>query len=99
MKDFLGILTPEVGETIYVPTALYLNHGVDDFHGGKARVIEVKEGISGGEKIPFIRIAERPSTQYNWPYLKEKQTAFKAEFGDCQAYPDPDDHPDSNRWD
>lgn len=87
---------PKVGDTIYVPTALYLSHGRDDFHGGKATVSKVTSGISAGEEVPFISVKERPRTSYNWEFLAEKQADLKARFGDTLSYPDPDYDPQSN---
>ncbi len=87
---------PKVGEVIYVPTDLYLTHGADDFHGGKAQVVEVVEGISAGLKAPFIRVRERPDTLYNWLYLSRQQEELRKEFGDQEAYSDPDYRPEFN---
>jgi hypothetical protein len=91
-------MTPNVGDTIYVPTALYLSHGVDDFRGGAATVIEVKDSISGGKPAPFVRVAERPETSYNWLFLEPEQEKLKEEFGEERAYPDPDYTPEFNEW-
>lgn len=91
---------PNVGDEIYVPTELYLSHGMDDFCGGLARVTAVKEGISGGKTVHFIQIAERPGSSYNWEqYLVLEQEKLKARFGKSRAHPDPDDRPEFNRWD
>ena len=87
---------PRIGDVIYVPTDLYLSHGVDDFRGGKARVVEVVEEISEGLKTPFIRVDERPDTLYNWPYLSKQQEELRKEFGDQEAHPDPDYRPEFN---
>lgn len=90
---------PEVGQDVYVPTSLYLSHGADDFIGGLCEVIEVKDGISAGKSVPFIRVKERPSTSYNWKRLLEKQESLQAEYGTRRGYPDPDLDPEFNRWD
>ena len=87
---------PKVGDVIYVPTDLYLSHGVDDFRGGKARVVEVVEEVSAGLKTPFIRVGERLDTLYNWSYLSRQQEELRDEFGDQEAHPDPDYRPEFN---
>ena len=51
---------PGVGEVIYLPSALYLSHGRDDFQGGLCTVSAVRPGISGGELTTFINVRERP---------------------------------------
>ena len=38
--------TPKPGDVIYVDTDLYVWHGVDDFHGGKA----IGSSCAGGEE-------------------------------------------------
>lgn len=87
---------PKVGDVIYVPTDLYLSHGVDDFHGGKAQVVEVREEISAGLKQPFVRVRENPDALYNWIYLSRQQEELKKKFGDQKAHPDPDYRPEFN---
>lgn len=86
----------KVGDTIYVDTCLYLSHGIDDFIGGQATVIEVGDDIG---MHPYVRIAERPSWRYNWQVLAEKQEEFKERYGDQTAHPQPDYDPKFNRWD
>jgi len=87
---------PRVGDVIYVPTDLYLTHGVDDFHGGRAQVVEVKDEISAGLKQPFVRVKENPDTLYNWTYLGRQQEELKKKFGDQKAHLDPDNRPEFN---
>lgn len=91
--------TPQVGDDIYLPTALYLSHGADDFIGGLARVRRVGPGMSAGEYVPFVEVAERPGTYYNWRHLREEQEKLRTKFGDNRSYPDPDLRPEFNRWD
>lgn len=93
---------PKVGDTIYVPSAWYLSHGKDDFAGGKATVTKVDASRytdRDGEPIVYIRIKERPGTEYNWKTLEPQQEKLKVEYGDQVAHPDPDDSPESNQWD
>jgi hypothetical protein len=87
---------PKVGDMIYVPSDLYLSHGVDDFQGGKAEVVEVREEISAGLKQPFVRVRENPDTLYNWIHLFKQQEDLKKKFGDQKAHPDPDYRPEFN---
>ena len=95
MKKYVKLL-PNIGDDIYVPTVGYFGHGVDDFHGGLCRVIDVKEGTSAGEKTHYITVAERPSTAYNWEFLAVKQDELKGEFGKNRGYADPDHSPECN---
>lgn len=90
---------PQVGTDIYVGSSWYLSHGVDDFHGGLCEIVSVEVGISAGKPEWFVGIKERPGHFYNYAVLLESQEEWKKEFGDTRGYPDPDDHPDSNRWD
>lgn len=93
---------PKPGSKIYVPTSLYLGHGMDDFMGGVATVVEVK----GDKHLPkdhhnyyMVTVKERPDTGYNLRYLLENQDKWKKEYGELIAHPDPDDRPEFNRWD
>jgi hypothetical protein len=86
---------PKVGEDIYLPGALYLSHGVDDYVGGLAKVAKVHKETYG----TFITTEEIPGHSINWEYLEGEQAALKKEFGKKRAYPDPDDSYESNRWD
>jgi hypothetical protein len=90
---------PKVGDEIYVDTSLYLSHGADDFIGGKATVIEVKDGKSAGKVVPFVVVKEKPYAQLNWEFLREKQAKLAEEFGERRAHADPDLRPEFNRWD
>ncbi len=97
-----NIQVPKISDKIYVPTALYLGHGMDDFMGGIATI----NGIFESETLPpdhsnyyMISIEENPRTQYNLRYLLEHQEEWKEKYGDEIAHPDPDDRPEFNRWD
>ena len=86
-----GAQPPKVGDDIYVPTRMYIDHGEDDVMGGLAEVIEVKLGMSAGNpKTPFVTTKEHPNSSYNWNSLFEEQPRLKKEFGKKRAYPDPD---------
>ena len=81
---------------VYVPTELYISHGVDDFHGGRTMVVEVVEELSEVLREPFIRVRERPDTLYNWLHLSRQQEDLRREFGDQVAHPMPDLRPEFN---
>lgn len=85
-----AVPVPKVGEKIYVPSAAFMSHGIDDFQGGKATVMKVEEGVSNGEPTIFVTVVENRSTKYNWEFLAEKQEELKKKFGDSVAHPDPD---------
>lgn len=86
------------GDLIWVGTSLYLSHGEDDFVGGRARVTSVKDSMSAGVMEPFITIAERPGTSYNWSILAERQDELASQHGDAVAHGEPDTRPEFNEW-
>jgi hypothetical protein len=90
---------PKPGDIIYVDTARYLWHGVDDFHGGKATVSAVEMKSSSGKQVPWVQIVQRPGRTYNWAWWAKKQEELAARFGDTWAYPDPDLRPEFNNND
>ena len=89
---------PKVGDVIYVRTSLYIDHGEDDVEGGLAVVTKVEEGISAGEKTPFVATAQHPGDNYNWKMLWEQQSELQKRFGKQVAYEDPD-YNDYGAWD
>lgn len=93
---------PKVGAKIYVPTSLYLSHGADDFQGGIATIskIEYSKTLPKDDvNYCMVGIEERRGYMYNYGYLLSQQKELKKEYGKQKAHPDPDNHPDSNRWD
>lgn len=93
---------PKIGDKIYVPTSLYLSHGLDDFEGGIATV----DGHYTNDFLTEdhcnyyeISIEENPGTRYNLRYLLEHQAEWKKIYKKRKAHPDPDDRPEFNRWD
>ncbi len=88
----------KIGDVIYVDTALYLSHGVDDFVGGKATVSKVYEQMSGGEITTFVKIVESPHTGFNWgQYLSKEQERLADKFGETNAHSDPDYREEFNK--
>ena len=77
-------------DVIYVYSALHLTHGIDDFCGGLAEVIDVVSGKNAGNPTSFIRIAQEPDTQHNWPYLAPMQKGLREHFGKEWSHPNPD---------
>lgn len=82
---------PKVREYIYVPSSFYIDHGEDDKVGGLGLVIDVHEGMSGGDpKCIFVNVAQVGGgfnwTQFHW----KEQAKYAKEFGSEFAYPDPD---------
>src|SRR5690349_23155367 len=86
------------GDVIYVDTSLYVSHGIDDFRGGLAEVIEFSMDISAGKPTPFVRVVQDPDTWHNWPMLAADQKKLRTEFGKNWAHPDPDYRPEFNEW-
>lgn len=92
---------PKKGDKIYVPSALYLSRGADDFAGGIATVSKVEHNEKLGKdhvNYCFVSIEERPGTSYNWRDLGPKQKDLKMEYKKQKAHPDPDMDPDANSW-
>jgi hypothetical protein len=91
-------LVPELrqGDVIYIDTELYLGHGRDDFRGGLAEVIGVRQDISAGKPTPFVCVVQQPDSWHNWKLLATSQKQLRAEFGKNRAHPDPDLRPEFN---
>jgi hypothetical protein len=83
--------TPNVGDVIYVPTNLYIDHGEDDIAGGLAMVTRVDTRMSGGDnECVFVEIAQT-SHSYNWKqFLFPDQEEMMKRYKDEIARPDPD---------
>lgn len=93
---------PKVGQKIYVPTSLYLSHGLDDFEGGIAVISKIEKNEYLGKDHPnylMVGVEEHPGTLYNWSHLLKEQEKLKERFGKQKAHPDPDDRPEFNMWD
>ena len=85
---------PAVGSQIYVPTEVFVTHGVDDFMGGLATVKEA--GRCEGLDMLGVVVEERPHTTYNWELLARDQEKLRAQFGARIAHPRPDYDPEFN---
>ena len=60
---------PKIGDTIYVPSAMYVYRGEDDFAGGKATI----KNVDISKDLPLehtnsimVGIEERDYVNYNW---------------------------------
>ncbi|MEX0816271.1 MAG: hypothetical protein WD027_02400 [Gaiellales bacterium] len=78
--------TPRVGDDVYIPSSLYLTHGVDDFRGGLCRIVAIHEHVGGF----FVEVEEDPGTHHNWAHLMERQAEFREQYGESRGHPDPD---------
>jgi hypothetical protein len=87
---------PKIGQDIYVPGAMYLSRGSDDYVGGLAKVNFVKKEKHGKEQTFMVGVKEIPGTTWNWKFLSEEQKELKKEFKKNRAYPDPDDRMEFN---
>ena len=87
---------PKIGEDVYVPTSLYLGHGVDDFQGGLCEIVNIEPEISAGKTCLFLEVKERPGHSYNWEVLMQEQDQLKNGFGEQRGYQDPDYDPRFN---
>lgn len=85
---------PKKGDTIYVPTSLYVYRGNDDFVGGKATIsgVHLNEHLrKDHHNYIMVSIEGRPNTRYNYRSLMESQDELKERYGDQVAHPSPDD--------
>lgn len=94
-----NLIEPKIGQQIYVPSAMYVYRGADDFAGGLATI----DKIEHSKHLPkdhvnytMVTIKERPNTSYNWKSLLEKQEYLAKEYAGKIAHPDPDLRPDFN---
>jgi len=97
MHNAIATEVPKVGDIVYVPSAAYCDHGIDDRQGGRAEVVEVTMSMSAGNMVPFIRVKPFPFVRYNWPNLFSEQTTLEARFKDNDARPDPDYRAEFNK--
>lgn len=91
---------PAEGDVIYVPSALYVYRGQDDFAGGKATINKIeysKHLPSDHFNYIMVGIKERPGTMYNYKNLMEQQEELKKAYGEQIAHPDPDNDPEFNQ--
>lgn len=86
------------GDVIYIGTELYLGHGRDDFRGGLAEVMDVRQEKSKGQLTPFVRVVQQPDTLHNWKLLASEQKEHRRQHGKSWAHPDPDNRPEFNDW-
>jgi hypothetical protein len=88
-------VVPRVGQDIYVPSALHMSRGVDDFAGGLCEVARVWEE----DRVHWVSVQERPRCKMRWTgYLDQMQGSLRQEFGPQRGRPDPDYRPEFNRW-
>lgn len=90
---------PKIGDEIYVPSALFVYRGSDDFAGGKAIIDKIdKSKTLPPDHFNYISVGikERPGTMYNYKNLIKDQEKLKKEYGDRVAHPDPDNDPEFN---
>ena len=93
------IKLPKVGDKIYVPSALHVYRGADDFAGGIATVkkVEISDSLPKNHcNSVMVGVEENPGTMYNWKHLAENQSKWKHDYGKQVAHPDPDLRPEFN---
>lgn len=83
---------PKVGEKIYIPTSLYMDHGEDDVHGGLATISKVELNLNCPQETNriYVYVKEVPGVSYNYIMLIKDQVKLKERYGNQTAYPDPD---------
>ncbi|HCC23077.1 TPA: hypothetical protein DF272_02760 [Candidatus Falkowbacteria bacterium] len=82
---------PRIGDDIYVPAEIFLDHGQDDCRGGLAAVLKVEIRNRGGVNYHIVEVEPFPGVEYNWELsLAPDQAALKARFGSGRAGSDPD---------
>lgn len=85
-------MKPKIGQTIYVGTSWYIDHGEDDFDGGLCVITRVFEECwdEGKKKQTMVEVAERPGWVYNYNHLLGSQAKWKKQFGDQKGQKSPD---------
>jgi hypothetical protein len=87
------------GDVIYTETSLYVSHGLDDFHGGLAEVLDFELQTSAGKSRPYVKTVQESDTWWNWELLATEQPKLRQEFGKEWAHAIPDFREEFNRWD
>lgn len=77
---------PKVGDEIYVPTSLYIDHGANDFIGGICTISHIQIDMYG----VMVFIKERPGRSYPWDYLLKNQEKWKKEYKQKRGHKSPD---------
>jgi hypothetical protein len=81
---------PKVGDYVYLPTRVSIDHGNDDVQGGVGVVRAVTESRNGGGPDFFVETHEQPGRGHSWRFLKQEQESLKRYYGTRWANPDPD---------
>jgi hypothetical protein len=84
----------KAGDDIYLPTSLYLSHGVDDFLGGLCKILKIEEDSNW----KWIEVEEEPGTRHDYKHIVENQEKWAKEYGVRRGRKDPDYDFDSNCW-
>jgi hypothetical protein len=80
---------PEIGEDVYIPTSMYIDHGEDDFAGGLCEVTRVELAGKGFS----LAVKERRGWIYSFRSARDfwsEQASLKKEYGQQRGRPDPD---------
>lgn len=81
-----------MGDKIYVPSDLFLDHGRDDRIGGIAMIAKVSVENRGGKNYHIVEVKEFPGVFYNWELaLLPEQARLKQRFGKKMAHYSPDE--------
>jgi hypothetical protein len=82
---------PVVDEPVYVGSSYYIDHGEDDFCGGKAtiRSIEREWFPTNPYNALSVTLHEHPGHQHNWYALMESEPETRERY-DGEAHPCPD---------
>lgn len=88
----LNQLVMKKGDKIYIPSALYIDHGEDDIQGGWAIVESIKtdEGLPKDNSNRTFVTVEGIDVSYNINYLLENQEKWAKCYGNTKAHPDPE---------
>lgn len=80
------------GDKIYIPTALYIDHGEDDIQGGWAIVesVTTDERLSEDNYNRTFVTVEGIDISYNMNYLIENQKEWAKEYKNTKARPNPE---------
>lgn len=95
VQVYTGSAPPKVGDWIYTPTRMSIDHGEDDIAGGLAQVTEVTYDPRTNGGTHLIRVAQVDRGFY-WNNLLLEQVKLAALHGNELARPDPDYTPTSD---
>ena len=95
MSELSNLEQPQIGQKIYIPPSIYVDHGRDDIEGGLATIDSVRKTAGGDYMVGVTELRPR-QIEYGYKGLMSQQEALREQYGESIARPDPDMSPESN---